>query len=396
MLKPVRLTLWVRDKEGMLLLQVSQQSQAPPSASESHGGAISRRWMCLLKISAAASHLHTGLSGYFLTLSWGIGFFSCKGEIPSLAGIHPVRPSPLNPGGWFSGQYILLGFEVLSRLSYVSLLVSKRRKMRSGMSITSAVNNCYGKDVPSASGVYGLHLSCLRRAVCQCFFLIMRGGFPSGCLQRSWICTYKPSWARDSQLWFLAESPEAAPFPSSPVTQNEICKVFHTQEMGHVQLPSEGRMQFRRHRLTRLSIILSIIEKLFGIRYNLMQSQVFCAFHSLFSPAFLHAGFGEKPVHGPRGLPEPPGCCKYSCLQLGMGSFQSLSHTLLSSQFYSSFTGACPGLVLFHSIWITRHQQTWQAAVSCEQVLRQLRVRCKGGENLADTRNRATSTVFSE
>lgn len=91
-----------------------------------------------------------------------------------------------------------------------------------------------------------------------------------------------------------------------------------------MQPPSEGRMQFRSHGLPCLSIILCVIEELFGFGYNLMQSQVFCAFCSPFSPAFLHARFGAEPLHGPRGL----GWCKGSCLQLSMGCFQSLSHTL--------------------------------------------------------------------
>lgn len=139
--------------------------------------------------------------------------------------------------------------------------------------------------------------------------------------------------------------------------------------MGHVQPPSEGRMQFRSHGLPGLSVILSFIEELFGFRYNLMQSQVFCASCSPFPRAFLHARFGAEPVQGPRGFPAPLGWCKGFCLQLSMGRFQSLSHTLPSFQLYSSFTGACPGLVPFQSVCITKHQQTRQAAVSWGQVL---------------------------
>lgn len=45
-----------------------------------------------------------------------------------------------------------------------------------------------------------------------------------------------------------------------------------------------------------LSAFLSDTEELFAFRYNLMQSQVFRAFHPLFSPAFLHARCGAEPV----------------------------------------------------------------------------------------------------
>lgn len=128
-----------------------------------------------------------------------------------------------------------------------------------------------------------------------------------------------------------------------------------------MQPPSEGRMQFRSHGLPWLSIILCVREELFGFRYNLMQSQVFCAFCSPFSPAFLHARFGAEPLHGPRGL----AWCKGSCLQLSMGCFQSLSYSLP----FSSSTALSLGLVPFQSVRTTKHQRTPRAANSWGRVL---------------------------
>lgn len=128
-----------------------------------------------------------------------------------------------------------------------------------------------------------------------------------------------------------------------------------------MQPASEGRMQFRSHGLPWLSIILSVIEELFGFRYNLMQSQVFCAFCCLLSPAFLHARFGAEPVHGPRGLPVPLGWCTGSCLQLSMGRFQLLSHTPL----FPALQLFQWGLPRFGALPVHLHHQASTNMASC-------------------------------
>ena len=116
----------------------------PASAPGAHVGDVgdaSPENLCYCLMFCAWFFLDT-----FLALFRGVGLISSHSEIfpPAIPSIQPVRPLPLNPGGWFSGQYILLEFEVLSRLFYISLLVSVRRRRRitSGIPITSALNYC--------------------------------------------------------------------------------------------------------------------------------------------------------------------------------------------------------------------------------------------------------------
>lgn len=107
-----------------------------------------------------------------------------------------------------------------------------------------------------------------------------------------------------------------------------------------------------------LSAFLSDTEELFAFRYNLMQSQVFRAFHLLFSPVFLRASLCSPRTPSAHGLAQKPEAMhKY---------FQQLSLSLPYYFFHLYSPFATPQQCPSEPVCTTKHQKNM---VSCGQVL---------------------------